>query len=202
MNIQHRILFTAALIPTALACLAYPVQSRAAAWNAVSLAWTAPGDDGNVGRASNYDVRYSTSTISGTDTTAWWNQATQCSGEPVPQQAGATETFTVGGLQPSTTYYFILKTADEVPNWSRFSNVAVKATTALPDSIAPAAVRNLAECENPDFLLVLDGSSVIVSELLRGRGCPVSGASIPEVGWPIFVRKIRWGLPSDGGFFS
>jgi hypothetical protein len=37
-------------------------------------------------------------------------------------QPGSAETFTVTGLFPDTTYYFALKAADEVPNWSGISN--------------------------------------------------------------------------------
>jgi hypothetical protein len=191
MNHGDRILFTSIVVLAVVAVLACPQQSWAATWNAVTLTWTAPGDDGSTGRASQYDVRYSTSNVGGTDTTTWWNQATQCSGEPVPQQAGATETFTVSGLQASTTYYVVMKTADEVPNWSRFSNVAVKATTAIPDTIAPAPIRNLAECENPDFLLVLADTRAMVCQEMRGRGCPVSQESLPESGWLVLLSKTR-----------
>jgi hypothetical protein len=72
------------------------VTSEAANWNAITLTWTAPGDDGNVGRASQYDIRYATSNISGTDTTTWWSQATQCAGEPTPQPARELQLF--GGV--------------------------------------------------------------------------------------------------------
>jgi len=91
-----------------------------ASYTSLTLTWTAPGDDGNVGTATQYDIRYSTSTI----TDANWNSATQCSGEPTPQPAGSPETFTVMGLSSGTRYYFGLKTADEVPNWSALSNIA------------------------------------------------------------------------------
>ncbi len=87
--------------------------------NSINLTWTAPGDDGNTGTASQYDIRYSTSTI---NNDATWNSATQVTGEPTPQVAGTNQSFTVTGLSPSTTYYFALKTADEVPNWSGLSN--------------------------------------------------------------------------------
>jgi parallel beta-helix repeat protein len=90
----------------------------------ITLTWTAPGDDGNTGTASLYDVRYSTTEIF----EANWNAATQCTDEPTPQVAGGTETFTVTGLAPNTTYYFALKTADEVPNWADISNCASEAT--------------------------------------------------------------------------
>jgi hypothetical protein len=85
----------------------------------IKLTWTAPGDDGNSGTASEYDIRYSTSTI----TSSNWNFATQCSDEPKPKIAGSSESYTVMGLNPNTKYYFAMKSADEVPNWSGLSNV-------------------------------------------------------------------------------
>jgi formylglycine-generating enzyme required for sulfatase activity len=84
----------------------------------VTLAWTATGDDWNWGQASQYDLRYSTELIS----EANWALATQAVGEPAPQINGAQESFTIDGLEQSTEYYFRLRVADEVPNWSELSN--------------------------------------------------------------------------------
>jgi hypothetical protein len=97
----------------------------------ITLTWTAPGDDGNAGTANEYDIRYSTSQI---QTEADWNSATQASGEPAPNTAGNSESFTVSGLSSSTTYYFALKTADEVPNWSGLSNVPSATTSGSSGS--------------------------------------------------------------------
>ncbi|MFQ6042309.1 MAG: fibronectin type III domain-containing protein, partial [Candidatus Poribacteria bacterium] len=88
--------------------------------NSITLTWTAPGDDGDTGTASEYDIRYSTDTI----TASSWDSATQVMDEPAPQPAGTSESFTVTGLSAKTTYYFAIKTADEAPNWSALSNVA------------------------------------------------------------------------------
>jgi len=117
------------------------VQAQTSADSSVVLLWTAPGDDGLVGRATSYDIRYRTTNISGTDTTSWWNAATQVTGEPVPGNSGATDSMRVGGLNPLTTYYFLIRAADEVPNWSGFSNLATKTTSG--DGIAPATVADL-----------------------------------------------------------
>jgi predicted GH43/DUF377 family glycosyl hydrolase len=87
--------------------------------DSITLTWTAPGDDGDVGTASQYDIRYSTSPIDEGN----WDSATQAVGEPAPSTPGTEEIFTVPGLSPDTTYYFAMKTADEVPNWSGLSNV-------------------------------------------------------------------------------
>ncbi len=102
--------------------------------NSVSLAWTSPGDDDASGTASTYDIRYSTSLINAGN----FNSATQVSGEPSPQIAGSSESFTVSGLDPSTQYYFAIKAADEVPNWSDLSNIV--STTTGAEQIAPSAI--------------------------------------------------------------
>jgi hypothetical protein len=96
-------------------------------WSAtgtVTLSWTAPGNNGLVGLASQYDIRYSTSPI----TNANWAVATKVSNLPAPKPAGNREIFKVTGLLPATTYYLALKTADSKPNWSLLSNNALKTT--------------------------------------------------------------------------
>jgi len=94
--------------------------------SSVLLSWTAPGDDNNIGTATTYDIRYSTSLI----TSGNWNSATQVSGEPTPLVAGTSQNMTINGLSPSTTYYFAIKTSDEVPNISNISNVVSGSTIA------------------------------------------------------------------------
>ncbi|HEX7077291.1 MAG TPA: fibronectin type III domain-containing protein [Candidatus Eisenbacteria bacterium] len=131
------------LAGVALLGLVSPMAAHAqtSADSSVVLLWTAPGDDGNIGRATSYDIRYRTVNISGTDTTSWWNAATQVTGEPAPGASGATDSMRVRGLIPLTTYYFMIRAADEVPNWSGYSNVATKTTGG--DNTAPAAVADL-----------------------------------------------------------
>src|SRR5207247_3365169 len=90
------------------------------------LPWTATGEAGASGRASFYDIRYATTPI----TSSTWGAATPVPGEPGPQAAGAPETFTVTGLDPSTTYYFALKVRDNMGNESAPSNIATGTTTA------------------------------------------------------------------------
>lgn len=107
----------------------------------VTLLWTAPGDDGTTGRATRYDIRYSVNTISGTDTLTWWNGATAVpTAGKVPALPGTADSMAVTGLTAGTRYYAIIRTGDEVPNWSRYSNVAV---IDLRDIIAPARIVDL-----------------------------------------------------------
>lgn len=90
--------------------------------DAVRLSWTAVGDDGRLGTATEYDLRYHTSVI----TEANFAQAKRVSYLPRPQVSGAREIFYVDQLQGRVRYYFALKVADEQLNWSSISNVVSK----------------------------------------------------------------------------
>ena len=122
-------------------CAATPAHAQTAADSSVTVIWTATGDDGLVGTATTYDLRYRTANISGTDTLTWWNGGTPVSGEPAPRAAGSTDSMVVRGLAPVTTYYFMLRVADDVGNVSGFSNVATKATSG--DLTPPSAIADL-----------------------------------------------------------
>ena len=87
--------------------------------SSVELRWTAPGDDNNSGTAAQYDIRYASSAI---DTEVKFAAAEQCIGEPTPSPPGTVQTFNVTNLMGDAIHYFVIKTADEVPNWSPLSN--------------------------------------------------------------------------------
>jgi len=130
-----------ALLPISLAasarfCEATEPTVTSVTATSVTLRWTAPGDDGNLGMAAEYDLRFSRNQILGRDSLGWWISPSTmaCAGLPSPGDPGTTDSFVVGGLAPGSTYYFVLRTADEVPNWSFFSNVAVVITPSLPDT--------------------------------------------------------------------
>lgn len=90
--------------------------------DSVKLSWTAVGDDGYNGTASEYDLRYHTSVI----TEANFDLATRVLSVPRPQVAGARESTYIDGLEGGVRYYFALKVADERYNWSNISNVISK----------------------------------------------------------------------------
>jgi len=128
---------------SALVAIVPPAAVRdLAAFNATSttmdLSWTSTGDDGGVGTATGFDVRYSTSSV----TEGNFAAATPATGEPVPAIAGTRQQMTVGGLTPSTTYYFAMKVEDETGALSTLSNV-VSVTTDAPDTMAPSEVNDL-----------------------------------------------------------
>lgn len=87
----------------------------------VRLTWTAPGDDGTTGTATSYVIRWSHAPISGATFDAS-GDLERFIAEPVPHAAATPETLFVFGLDPDSTWYFALKTTDEVPNTSAVSN--------------------------------------------------------------------------------
>ena len=106
-----------------------------AARGKVTLTWTAPGDDGRTGTASVYQLKYAAKPILDfvpfpekmhTHITFWGSQ--NVPDEPVPQAAGARETFTIKNLTPGK-YYFAVKTRDESINQSPISNVVTVEVT-------------------------------------------------------------------------
>uniref|UniRef100_A0A6M3LMM5 Fibronectin type-III domain-containing protein n=1 Tax=viral metagenome TaxID=1070528 RepID=A0A6M3LMM5_9ZZZZ len=107
------------------------------------FAWTATGDDNLEGTAAEYEFRYSTD--SATLVNDWDNcmpaNCTQIIGPPLPAPAGSAETFVATmTLETEVVYYFGMRTADEVSNWSLTSNII---SLRVPDSTPPLAVSDL-----------------------------------------------------------
>lgn len=93
--------------------------------SSVTLSWTAPGDDGQVGQAASYQIRYALGPL----TDATWSTAIPVSNPPHPGGSGFAETFEVTGLQPVIDYSFALRAEDDAHNVSELSNVAQARTT-------------------------------------------------------------------------
>jgi subtilisin family serine protease len=103
----------------------------------VVLRWTATGDDGELGRASRYDLRFDFGPIDESS----FEFAQPAGMVPVPGPAGSTEEATVEGLRHETTYTFALKVIDEYGNASPLSNLASARTIGPPEiSVTPASV--------------------------------------------------------------
>ncbi len=94
----------------------------------ITLTWTAPGDNGDVGRAGTYVLKHFGTTITESNFAA----ATTVPGVPAPQDAGLTESFTVTGLDSTLLYYFAIRADDEDGNQSPVSNNAIKAPSGTP----------------------------------------------------------------------
>ncbi|HKQ59486.1 MAG TPA: FlgD immunoglobulin-like domain containing protein [Candidatus Eisenbacteria bacterium] len=130
---------------TAALCCLVALSPTIADAASTTLRWTAPGDDGATGRATAYDLRRSTSPI----TAANFGAATIVTGLPAPATAGTTETFTVNGLAPNTSYYFAMKTRDDANNWSTISNIAFLPGGTVGVEDAPVALEFSAPMPNP-----------------------------------------------------
>lgn len=102
---------------------------------AVTLSFTATGDDGNTGTASSYELRYAAAPL----TAETW-AAAMTAPTPAPQAAGTQETIIVAGLASATTYYFGIKAIDDVGKPSPLSNIVSRTTL---DGTPPAAIADL-----------------------------------------------------------
>lgn len=92
------------------------------------VTWVATGDDGAVGMATNYDLRFAASPIDD----ATFGSATRVIGAPLPKAAGGVEQASIRGLTPLTTYFVAVKAIDEYGNTGPLSNVIEARTTAPP----------------------------------------------------------------------
>jgi hypothetical protein len=88
----------------------------------VVLYWTATGDDGIVGCATGYDLRYVPYYVGPIDNETKWNQAIRVSGEPIPNPFGHVDSMVINRLTPGASYYFCIKAYDEAGNYSTISN--------------------------------------------------------------------------------
>jgi len=85
----------------------------------IELVWAAPGDDGDIGKATSYDIKYATTSISEEN----WTSAVSFVNVPAPNEAGSIEKLTIPGFIHEKTYYIAIKTSDEEGNESGISNI-------------------------------------------------------------------------------
>ncbi|MHB8860017.1 MAG: NosD domain-containing protein [Thermoleophilia bacterium] len=153
--------------------------------NTASLTWTANGDNGSVGQAAEYEVRYSNSAI--TDDYGWAS-AEIADGTPVPQTSGNTENFTINPI-PGGDYYFAIRVKDKANNTADISNsvsahvpapiVSNLSPTGWINSSSPTISANFSE-DGAGY--TIDPNSVVVSldgQALSGCDVTPSSASCP-----------------------
>ncbi|HEX8699879.1 MAG TPA: hypothetical protein VF815_13635 [Myxococcaceae bacterium] len=98
------------------------ITATPASMTSVNVAWLAVGDDGNLGTAAEYDLRYATFPINNeTDFAAATRFVI-----PPPQAPGTAESVTVTGVNLAVDHYFSLKVLDGAGNFSRSASVRVQ----------------------------------------------------------------------------
>lgn len=121
----------------------FPVHAQAPS---ITIDWTAPGDDGDVGTATSYEIRWSATQPDTNNAAAmltWWAAATVVTGAPAPAVAGTPQSMIVapaGGFPAGRTYYFGIRATDDFGNVSPISNIAAK---FLPDTMPPRRIIDL-----------------------------------------------------------
>lgn len=128
--------------------------------SSATFAWTAPGDDGDLGQADQYDIRYSAGVLSEGN----WEEAIAIDVPFQPSPAGEEERFTAYGFREGE-WHIALKTADEVPNWSPISNaVFLTVTNEAPERVT-------------DLEVISTGWSEVVLQWTAPEDDGVSGAA-------------------------
>ncbi len=155
------------------------------------------------GTATSYDIRYSTVIIDGSN----WDSATQVTA-PTPAAPTTSQSVTIGSLTNGTTYYFAMKTSDEVPNTSALSNVVGGTTVAIPPVVQfTASSSNGSEGTTPATITVtLDKTwpqTVVVNYAVTG-GTATEGSdyTIPATGGNAVVALKRDATLTAGGVLS
>jgi len=95
------------------------LKAEAVGDSTMLLTWTAPGDDGVIGTATRYDIRWIQNSVVNTSN---WEQAEVVQDSPSPRPSGAAESLLVTIPGPSGNYGFALVSEDEAGNISEISN--------------------------------------------------------------------------------
>jgi outer membrane protein assembly factor BamB len=163
----------------------------------VTITWTAPGDDGDIGLASGYILKYSTT---GPITSENWENATTYIQSWTPSSPGTVESETVAGLTPDTSYWFAIVAFDEVPNYGGLSNVLSLTT---PEGIPPDSVTDLAVVGQNSTSIILsctapgdDGSSGHASYYVVKYS---SEGPITAQNWDDVASSVRFENPLAAG---
>ena len=146
---------------------------------AIALTWTAPGDDGGVGTAAQYDLRYSASAINSSNFSSATPLTTQA-----PRPAGSAESYTYEFGSCSGPIHAALKVRDDVGNVSGLSDLPPQISTWCPPPDCDVGV--------PVPLAAL------VDALEMPRPNPTSG----KVGFDLAVSLASAGVPLNCSIYD
>lgn len=156
-----------------------------------AIAWLAPGDDGSTGTATSYDLRRSTSLIT---------ESNFCNAQPVttgaPQSAGSEECVRLTKLVACQTYYYALRTHDDVGNVSPLSTLGPLtqncsggevdcAGSSASDWKAPAAPSSV------EYRLTSQNPATDLSSLFYGIPSDRAGESLEISIFDVAGRRVR-----------
>lgn len=182
----------------ALALAWTPAAAQEPGSSEITLEWTAPGDDGRVGAANHYDIRYSTSEL--TEDNFYY--AARAAGVPRPSGAGTHQRITVTGLEANRRYYFALRTSDESGNWSPMSNVvSMRAPDPLTHpqrfAIAMSAPHPSPARDHVQFEMTLPREGLVHVKVIDAGGRVVKTLAYGH--YPAGVSVRRWELADERG---
>jgi hypothetical protein len=104
----------------------------------VLLTWNSAGDDGMNGNVTGtYRIQYATYTASWS-TSSTPDKRHNGYDATTTQVPGSAQSKLITGLTGGLTYYFVLWTGDEVPNWSTISNSTSAVPTLTVDVVSPS----------------------------------------------------------------
>jgi len=105
----------------------------------VSMSWTAPGDDGAVGSATSYLIRYSNLPIANIH--CFRHLSYDIENFIVPAVSGTVENHIAVDLEAGKLLYFAIVAVDEAGNWAPVSNYV--STTVTIDTMKPETITGL-----------------------------------------------------------
>jgi 6-phosphogluconolactonase (cycloisomerase 2 family) len=116
----------------------------------VLLTWNSAGDDGMNGNVTGtYRIQYATYTPTWSTSSTPTN-ATTVTIATATQVPGSAQSKLITGLTGGLTYYFVLWTGDEVPNWSTISNSTSAVAALTVDVVSPSTSTLAATSGNPE----------------------------------------------------
>ena len=163
-----------------------------------TLHWTTPGDDGIVGRATKYELRYWPFPI----TAESYALARLAPGMPLPKTPGAPDSFRVTVSTTGSGCYFMIRTVDDANNWSQISNVVYRAVTGLDVEQSPVALSFSAPWPNPAVQSVQFAYTLPQAASVQVDAFDVTGRHVKSIasGTRGAGRgELAWDLRSDAG---
>lgn len=163
------------------------------------LTWSARGDDGELGTASKYEIRYSSF---GVLTSSNWQEGIRVENDIVPGPPGTRESFVVDVPTPERNTSFAVMVGDEVTNWSTVSNYALALGT---ESYLWAYPQDVRKGESLTVVFRAPGDQQVDIELFSvvgncGTGDVTLFSGIPEAG--IYTVRYDFYDPETGKYWN